>query len=127
MSVLGLDHIQIAIPEGGEALARHFYGGVPQLEEVEKPVALRAYGGVWLQAGAIGVHLGVDADFRPQLKAHPGLIVAALDDMLERARSLGLKTSDPDRFLAWRRAYVFDPFGNRLELLEAAGAGSSPR
>lgn len=44
---LALDHVQVAIPAGGEDRARAFYGGLLGLKEIPKPAALSARGGVW--------------------------------------------------------------------------------
>src|ERR1041385_1291239 len=42
-----LDHVQVCIPRGAESEAREFYGGLLGLEEIEKPLAVRANGGMW--------------------------------------------------------------------------------
>jgi len=120
VSVLGLDHVQLAIPPGGEARARPFYLGVLGLTELAKPAALAARGGAWFQAGTVQLHLGVESDFRPARKAHPALIVADLSAVLARARAAGVavREDDPDPDPRRRRAFVDDPFGNRLELVE---------
>ena len=68
----GLHHVQLAMPAGGEAQARQFYGVLLGLTEIAKPARLAARGGVWFQCGSLQLHLGVDADFAPAKKAHPG-------------------------------------------------------
>src|SRR5258706_203510 len=60
--VHGLDHVQLAMPAGQEALAREFYGGVLGLVEAPKPPHLAARGGAWFEGGTLRVHLGVEAD-----------------------------------------------------------------
>lgn len=77
--VLGLDHMQIAIPVGGEPAAVEFYGGLLGLPQLPKPAALAARGGCWFQAGPMQIHLGADAEFLAAKKAHPALIVSGLD------------------------------------------------
>ena len=120
MSVLGLDHVQLAIPAGGEARALPFYRDVLGLTPLAKPDALAARGGAWFQAGAVQLHLGVDPEFRAARKAHPALVVADLDALLARARAAGVecREDDPDPTPGRRRAFVSDPFGNRIELVE---------
>ena len=49
MRLRGIDHIQLAMPAGGEALARGFYGEILGLPEKEKPPALAARGGAWFE------------------------------------------------------------------------------
>jgi len=105
---------------GGEEPARAFYAGVLGLPEVQKPPELAGRGGCWFEAGAVKLHLGVEAEFRPAKKAHVALVVDDLDALLARARAAGCGTSGPEPFQTWRQAYVHDLFGNRLELLEAS-------
>jgi catechol 2,3-dioxygenase-like lactoylglutathione lyase family enzyme len=111
-----LDHVQVAMPAGGEDAARRFYGGVLGLAEVAKPAPMRATGGVWFEPG---LHLGVEAAFQPARKAHPGLRVADLDAAAARLQAAGADVEWDTRLPGVRRFYTHDPFGNRLELLEA--------
>jgi catechol 2,3-dioxygenase-like lactoylglutathione lyase family enzyme len=109
-----LDHVQLAMPPGGEEAARSFYGGVLGLAEVSKPEPLRAAGGVWF---APGVHLGVEAGFRPARKAHPGLGMSDLDGVAGRLAAAGFDVTWDERWPGVRRLHTSDPFGNRLELI----------
>jgi catechol 2,3-dioxygenase-like lactoylglutathione lyase family enzyme len=111
-----LDHVQLAMPEGGEAAARRFYGELLGLAEVAKPEPLQASGGVWFEPG---LHLGVEAAFQPARKAHPGLRMADLDAAAARLQAAGADVEWDTRLPGVRRFYTHDPFGNRLELLEA--------
>jgi catechol 2,3-dioxygenase-like lactoylglutathione lyase family enzyme len=119
MRVLGVDHVQIAMPKGSEDRARGFYGEVLGMKEIPKPQALAGRGGCWFAAGAAQVHLGVEEDFRPAKKAHPALLVEGLDEILAKCRAAGLPTKPDAEIDGRRRVHVFDPFGNRLELMEA--------
>jgi catechol 2,3-dioxygenase-like lactoylglutathione lyase family enzyme len=122
----GLDHVQLAMPAGGEAQARSFYADLLGLPEVPKPPHLAVRGGCWFERGALKVHLGVDGDFRPARKAHPAFLVSGLAGLLERLRSAGVPIVDDEPLEGFDRAYVDDPFGNRIELLEPS-AGAAPR
>jgi catechol 2,3-dioxygenase-like lactoylglutathione lyase family enzyme len=119
VTVTGLHHVQVAIPPGGEPQARTFYGDVLGMTEVAKPPALAARGGAWFRSGAAELHLGVDEPFRPAAKAHPAFAVTDLDAMAARLAAAGLDITPDDLFPGHRRVYVDDPFGNRVELLEA--------
>lgn len=77
-------------------------------------------GGAWCERDAVKVHLGADAEFRPAQKAHPALLVRALPALVARLRAAGVDVVD-DPLASRRRVYVFDPFGNRIELIEAIG------
>ena len=109
-----LDHVQVAIPPGGEDAARRFYAGLLGLREMQKPEPMRATGGVWFEPG---VHLGVEAELMPARKAHPGLRMADLDAVAERLAAAGADVEWDERWPGVRRFYTHDPFGNRLELL----------
>lgn len=84
MAIVGLDHVQLAMPAGGEAQARAFYSGLLGMRELEKPPQLAARGGCWFEAPGTQLHLGVEASFAPARKAHPALRV----DDLERLRGV---------------------------------------
>lgn len=112
-----LHHVQLAMPPGGEASCRHFYVEVLGLTEVEKPVVLAARGGLWVRADALEIHLGVETDFRPQRKAHPGILVADLDALAARLDRHGIAVEWDDNFPGMRRFYTQDNNGNRLEFL----------
>jgi hypothetical protein len=47
MRIDRLEHVQLAMPPGGEALARAFYGGVLEIPEIPKPPDLAKRGGCW--------------------------------------------------------------------------------
>jgi catechol 2,3-dioxygenase-like lactoylglutathione lyase family enzyme len=116
--VHGLDHVQLAMPAGEEARAREFYSGVLGLTELPKPPNLAKRGGAWFEGGTLRVHLGVEADFRPAKKAHPAFIVQGLDAFTHYLRRLGVAVVTDEPLEGYDRIYVFDPFGNRIELLE---------
>src|SRR5262245_53064839 len=119
-AILGIEHVQLAMPAGREAEARAFYAGLLGMTEVAKPAALAARGGAWFEAGTARLHLGVEADFRPARKAHPALIVRELRALVERLRAAGIEVVE-DELEGRFRAYVADPFGNRIEMMDAAG------
>lgn len=114
---LGLHHVQLAIPAGGEDACRAFWRDALGLRELQKPPALAARGGCWFRGGALEVHLGVEDPFSPAAKAHPGILVADIDTIAGRLVAAGVEVSWDDEFPGMRRFYVADPFGNRLEFL----------
>jgi catechol 2,3-dioxygenase-like lactoylglutathione lyase family enzyme len=116
VGVLGIDHVQVAIPRGREDDARAFYGGVLGLEEIPKPEPIRARGGVWFRAGAQELHLGVEDPFAPARKAHPGLVADDLGAIRARLAATGAGFEDDAKIAGVDRLFVHDPFGNRLEL-----------
>lgn len=117
--LLAIDHVQLAMPPGGEPAARAFYAGLLGLAEARKPARLAARGGVWFEAGAVRVHLGVEQDFRPARKAHPAFLVRDLERLRARLEGAGVELRDDDAIPGTRRFYAADPFGNRLEFVAA--------
>ena len=114
----GLHHVQLAIPAAGEDLAREFYVSILGMAELTKPPALATRGGCWFRGGGWEVHLGVDAEFRSARKAHPGVIVTDLEELAARLTLAHIPVEWDDGFPGYRRFYVHDPHGNRLEFLE---------
>ena len=117
--LVAVDHVQLAMPPGGEASARGFYQAILGLEERPKPPVLAARGGCWFSNDRVTLHLGVEDDFRPARKAHPALMVEDLDDLCRTLGSAGCDVRFDDELPDVRRCYVDDPFGNRIELIEA--------
>lgn len=122
MTLLAIEHVQLAMPAGEEARARAFYGDVLGLAETPKPAELAGRGGCWFESGALKVHLGVEGDFRPARKAHVAFVVDDLAPLLAAARDSGCETTAPEPLAPYSRAFVFDPFGNRLELMERSAS-----
>jgi catechol 2,3-dioxygenase-like lactoylglutathione lyase family enzyme len=120
LSFIGIDHVQVAIPLESEARAREFYSGVLGLEEIPKPAPLLATGGVWFRVGPAELHLGVEADFQPARKAHPGLRVTDVQAVAAECTAAGFRIQWDERYPGVRRFYVADPFGNRLEIMQPA-------
>ena len=118
MTILNLDHVQVAIPVGGEERARKFYAGILGFTEVEKPVAMAGRESIWLVAGPVNLHLGIEPDFHAAKRAHPAFVVDGLGEILRACEQAGLATKPDTSFDGFRRVHVFDPFGNRLELMQ---------
>lgn len=118
MTVTAIDHVQLAMPAGGEPQARAFYAELLGLPEQPKPPHLAKRGGCWFESDTVKIHLGVEGDFRPAKKAHPALLVTDLPTLVARLRAAGVKLVDDEPLEGYDRVYAYDPFGNRLELLE---------
>ena len=123
VEIVGLDHVQLAMPPGEEALARLFYGGVLGLQEVRKVRAIAGRGGAWFIGPGLALHLGVEEPFRPALKAHPALQVGNLDRARRRLERHGVAVVEDHSGAGIQRVFVADPFGNRIELIDASDAG----
>lgn len=118
MAIIGLDHIQIAIPASGENKARDFYGDLLGFHEVPKPDTLSRTG-CWFERGGVSLHVGVDPEFAPARKAHPAFLVDDLDGLRARLEGAGHATNDDKPVEGFTRFFAFDPFGNRVEFMQA--------
>lgn len=114
---LALHHVQLAIPPHSEELCRAFYLDVLGMTEIPKPPALAERGGLWLRADDLVFHLGIDEDFHPARKAHPGILVADLDSLANQLTKKGTPVTWSDDLPGYRRLHAFDVVGNRLEFL----------
>jgi catechol 2,3-dioxygenase-like lactoylglutathione lyase family enzyme len=118
-----LSHINITMPRGAEDIARHFYGALLGLTEIPKPEPLRSRGGVWFDAAGLDIHVSVDdqrdADGADRLR-HFGLECDDVAGCRERLHAAGVSTED-GRPAPWRRFFVKDPFGNRIEIHQPGG------
>jgi catechol 2,3-dioxygenase-like lactoylglutathione lyase family enzyme len=116
-AMLRLDHVQIAIPAGAETTCREFYVGLLGMGEVQKPPELAKRGGIWVKSGEVMIHLGVEAEFRPARKAHPGIVVSDIDALAARLQSAGHAPAWDEAIPGVRRFFTADPLGNRLEFI----------
>ena len=124
LNIKRLDHVQVCVPRGAEARAREFYGGLLGLEEIEKPEVLRKNGGMWYNVADIQLHVGVEETVAPS-KRHPAFEVEGLAGVRAYLEQNGVRTKDEPSLPGVSRFSFFDPFGNRIELMEKTRAGSS--
>ncbi|MYL32427.1 glyoxalase [Pontibacillus yanchengensis] len=113
-----IDHVQLAAPKGGEGEARAFFAETLGLNEVEKPEELKKNGGIWFTFGNNEIHIGIEEPFSPAKKAHPALEVENLEILKKHLTENNVEYIEDDRLPGANRIYVYDPFGNRIELLE---------
>ena len=121
LRIVALDHVQLAMPVGGEAEAEAFYRDVLGFAVLPKPEPLASRGGRWFASGNVHVHLGVEDDFRPARKAHPALVVEDFDDLIAKLDTSAATWRWNHELPGTRRLYVNDPFGNRIELIDSGG------
>lgn len=117
-AVIGIDHVQLAIPHGGEPHARRFWIEAMGLEEVAKPAHLAVNGGCWFAGRGIQIHCGVEDAFLPARRAHPALLVDDLQALVARLERAGIRFRPGKRLDGYLRGDIADPFGNRIELMQ---------
>ncbi|MDQ0220202.1 glyoxalase [Peribacillus cavernae] len=113
-----IDHIQLAAPKGSEDMARRFYINILGFDEIEKPEELKKNGGVWFACGNLQIHIGIEDPFFPAKKAHPAFEVVNLAELKKHLTIKEVEYSEDGKLPGAKRIYIFDPFGNRMELLE---------
>ena len=118
-----LDHLQLCIPPDAEEQAREFYGRLLGLAEIEKPAPLRANGGLWFEIADIQLHIGVERD-QSKSKRHPAFEVEQVEAVRSYLEASGVRTRDEPALAGIKRFSFFDPFDNRIELLERTGDNS---
>lgn len=124
--ITAVDHVQLAAPPGSEDSLRTYYVDTLGMTEIPKPPVLAARGGCWFQTGAVQLHLGIEQNFRPARKAHPGLRVKGIETYAARLEAHGAQVTWDDDLPGHRRFFSYDPAGNRLEFLEPVVTGSGP-
>lgn len=117
MRVVGVHHVQLAMPPGREAEAEAFYSGMLGIPRVAKPSHLEVRGGCWFESGEVRIHLGIEKGFVPARKAHPALVVDDLAVARRRLEDAGVEVITDESLPGHDRFYASDPFGNRLEFL----------
>lgn len=113
-----IDHIQLAAPKGSENVSRQFFSGILGFEEIEKTDTLKKNGGVWFASGNIQIHIGIEEPFSPAKKAHPAFEINNLEQLKKHLSNNKIDFLEDDKLPNANRIYIFDPFGNRIELLE---------
>lgn len=122
INILRLNHVQICIPFGAEERAREFYGGLLGLEEIEKPEVLKKNGGLWYRMGDIQLHVGVEDMGEGASKRHPAFEVEGIKEVRAYFERSGVRVKDEPSVPGFERFSFYDPFGNRVELLERTEA-----
>ena len=121
---ISLHHAQVFYPPGQEEKARQFYGKALGLAEIERPTSLSDRQGIWYAAGDGQVHLSAQSDLALHKRRHFALRIDDLDATRKQLASHGAHFEEADPIPGWRRVYVFDPFGNKIELDEIPGRPS---
>jgi catechol 2,3-dioxygenase-like lactoylglutathione lyase family enzyme len=120
MPIINIDHVQVAIPAGAEEIARSFYIGILGFTEQQKPAAMAGRNSIWLASGPVSLHLGIEAvsDFHAATRAHPAFTVDNLDEIVAALERAGFATRPDTPVGNFRHTHIFDPFGNRIELMQ---------
>ncbi len=120
--ITALHHVQITVPVAMESTARAFYCDILGLTELAKPAALADRGGFWVAIGALQLHIGTEEGVdRLATKAH--VAYAVTDVAIWRAHLIaqGITILESVPIPGYNRFECRDPFGNRLEFIQAIG------
>ncbi|HEY1638385.1 MAG TPA: VOC family protein [Rhizomicrobium sp.] len=114
--MIGVDHVQIAVPSPLEGECLAFYREVLGLREISKPIELRSRGGAWFQIGALQLHIGVDQRPSPESRRHVCLLVTDLSTAKAEIVARGVSIEEDSKAEGLARFFIRDPAGNRLEI-----------
>jgi catechol 2,3-dioxygenase-like lactoylglutathione lyase family enzyme len=117
--IIGIDHVQIAVPKAREAEALRFYREILALPEIPKPEELRARGGAWFQIGTLQMHIGVDPDPAnppPRSKRHICFLVDDLAKAKAHVTAHNVTIEEESVAEGLSRFFIRDPAGNRIEV-----------
>lgn len=114
--VIGIDHVQVAVPKALEAECLAFYREVLRLAEIRKPEELHARGGAWFQLGTVQLHIGVDPEASPRSRRHVCLLVTDLPAAKTITLARGVHIEEESEAEGLRRFFIRDPAGNRIEI-----------
>ena len=111
-----IDHFHICVPLERLEEARQFYTEIIGLELIYRPNVFGAEG-YWFDIAGAQLHIGVEPAL-PRSIRHTALEIT--DVMAARAHleKNGVETTDEPIIPGRIRFAFFDPFGNRMELLQ---------
>jgi glyoxylase I family protein len=116
MQPLAVHHVSINVTDVPAAI--DFYVDVLGFEpRSDRPDF--GFGGAWLNAGEQQLHL-IEAAAPQNLGQHFAVRVADLDATITELRGRDIAVSDPSPVGAARQAFLVDPAGNTVELIEPA-------
>ncbi|MGB7342126.1 MAG: VOC family protein [Phototrophicaceae bacterium] len=119
MMIIGIHHANISIPSGQEDVARAFYADLLGLQEIEKPQALQANGGLWFTLGNMDLHIGIQDNIdRASLKIHLAYQVDNLQAWRNHLSDAGIAIKENTAIPDFDRFEIRDPFGNRIEFVQ---------
>ena len=117
-----LSHVNVTMPKDGEVIARMFYTGQLGMRELVGPECVELPGGVCFEAGGLALHLSVEEQrMGADTHRHFGLGCGNVDGLRARLKAAGVEIEDGPPAPPWKRFFIRDPFGNRIEV-HAPGA-----
>ena len=118
-----IDHVQINVTD--LTMAKQFYGGVLELEEVPRPESFD-FAGAWYRIGEVDLHLVV-REREPVSARHFCLWVTDVQEAAGRLEARGRRISWQTSFKipGVDRFFVSDPDDNRIEVQGPDGTGLS--
>ncbi len=118
MGIIGIDHVQLAMPAGQESAAAAFYVDLLGFTQVTKPPALAARGGCWFETpdgqGASGRRVRLP----PGPQGPSGAAGRRPGGPGRPSAAAGIEVREENGLDGHLQRYVDDPFGNRIELLQ---------
>lgn len=111
-----VDHFHVCVPHERLEEARKFYAEVVGLQEIFRPDVFGA-AGHWFEISNVQLHIGVEAAL-PRSIRHTALEVKDVNIAKAHLKRHGVEISEEAVIPGRERFSFFDPFGNRMELLQ---------
>ena len=111
-----VNHIHIAVAPDKLEEAKAFYTEIIGLELIDRPNHLLNRPGYWFNIGEIQLHIGIEPALLVSTR-HTAFEVDDVDFVLKYLEGK-VKLFEEPVIPGWRRFSFYDPFGNRIELLQ---------
>ena len=116
--ILRLQHVAVTVPAARLEEARAFYSGVLGLTETPRPPEAAHRPGIWYTFGSTELHIQARDHVPPEPgERHPALVVDNIAAWRQRLLDHGIDFKDQPAFFRRQRFFVWDPFGNQIELM----------
>ncbi len=116
-----LDHITLIVNDKQKSL--EYYESVFELKKVDRATEkICPYGGVWYQLTPdVQLHIWEREKYQEKTEQHFAVVTSDYDRIVERITGHGGRV-EPTKLLPGtkKRAYTYDPDGNRIEVFELA-------
>jgi 4-hydroxyphenylpyruvate dioxygenase-like putative hemolysin len=111
-----INHIHVCVPLERLEEARLFYSNIIGLQQIERPDVFPAPG-YWFSIGDIELHIGIEEERKRSIR-HTAFEVADIAAAEAYLKKNGIEVMNEPHIPGRHRFSFFDPFGNRMELLQ---------
>ncbi len=115
--LVGVNHAQVNVPTAKLEEARAFYVGFLGMKQIARPEIFTS-DGIWLNAGAFELHIGLEDGVERITRAHLAYEVSDILAWRKKVTDKGWKITEQPKIPNYERFHFRDPFGNNIELIQ---------